>query len=224
MALRKVRDYVRANHLALIALFVALGGVSYAAVNLPASSVGTKQLKKNAVVSSKVKNQSLRRADFAAGQLPSGATGPQGPTGASGSPDTPAQVLSKLVQVDGAGSGLDADQVDSHSAACPANTILYVGMCFDSASRIAAAWSAAADICGNAGGMLPPLDVLRNFANLPGVFLGSNLAEAHWTSNIADGDGNDLTAFVVQDSGGFQTVSDPTSANQPYRCAYLLVR
>jgi hypothetical protein len=48
----------------------------------------------------------------------SGATGPQGPAGADGSPDTAAQVLAKLVTVDGVGSGLDADLLDgSHASA-----------------------------------------------------------------------------------------------------------
>ena len=47
-----------------------------------------------------------------------GAPGPQGPAGADGSPDTAAQVLAKLVSVDGSGSGLDADLLDgSHASA-----------------------------------------------------------------------------------------------------------
>jgi hypothetical protein len=58
---------------ALIALAVALGGTGYAAVSLPANSVGTKQLKKsavtrakvkaNAITGAKVKNDSLTRSD-----------------------------------------------------------------------------------------------------------------------------------------------------------------
>ena len=43
-----------ANVISVLALFVALGGVSYAAVTLPAHSVGTLQLKKNAVTLSKI--------------------------------------------------------------------------------------------------------------------------------------------------------------------------
>lgn len=42
--------------ISLIALFVALGGTTYAATNLPKNSVGTEQLKKNAVTSPKIKN------------------------------------------------------------------------------------------------------------------------------------------------------------------------
>lgn len=82
---------------ALIALFIALGGGAYAAVSLPANSVGSKQLKNGAVIesklannmvtSAKVKDRSLLAKDFAAGQLragPRGATGPQGATGRQG--------------------------------------------------------------------------------------------------------------------------------------------
>ena len=49
---------------AIIALVLSLGGTSYAAIVPPAGSVGTTQLKKNAVVSSKVKNGSLTTADI----------------------------------------------------------------------------------------------------------------------------------------------------------------
>ena len=66
-----------------LALMVALGGTAYAAT-LPRNSVGTKQLKANAVTSAKVKNKSLKAVDFASGQLPAGARGPQGPAGAPG--------------------------------------------------------------------------------------------------------------------------------------------
>ena len=67
---------------ALVSLIVALGGTSYAVVNLPKDSVGTKQLKKkavtapkvraNAITSPKVKDRSLLRRDFKKGHLPSG--------------------------------------------------------------------------------------------------------------------------------------------------------
>jgi hypothetical protein len=69
------------NVMSTLAVFIALGGASYAAVTLPKNSVGTKQLKKNAVTSSKVKNGSLLSKDFKAGQLPQG---PKGDTGAPG--------------------------------------------------------------------------------------------------------------------------------------------
>ena len=69
---------------ACIALTIALGGTSYAAVNLPRNSVGTAQLKKNVITSAKVKNFSLLRADFKRGQLPAGPRGPEGLQGPKG--------------------------------------------------------------------------------------------------------------------------------------------
>jgi hypothetical protein len=80
-----VRKPSPAMVVACLALFVALTGTSVAVVNvLPKNSVGTAQLKKDAVVSSKIKDASLKAVDFAAGQLPKGATGPTGATGAAG--------------------------------------------------------------------------------------------------------------------------------------------
>ena len=78
--------YLRRHAIALVALFFALGGTSYAVARLPRNSVGTAQLRKNAVISSKVKDRSLLGRDFKAGQLPAGPVGPTGPQGAPGAP------------------------------------------------------------------------------------------------------------------------------------------
>ena len=72
--------------IACLALLVALSGTAFAVTALPKGSVGAKQLKKNAVTSAKVKDGSLQGSDFAAGQLPAGATGAPGPAGVPGSP------------------------------------------------------------------------------------------------------------------------------------------
>lgn len=92
-----------ANVMATAAVFIALGGVSYAAVKLPKNSVGTAQIKSNAVNGSKIKSStitgsdvrngslsgadvqdgSLSQADFG-GALPAGAPGPKGDSGPQG--------------------------------------------------------------------------------------------------------------------------------------------
>jgi len=69
---------------ACLALAVALGGTGYAAIVLPANSVGTKQLKNGAVVATKVKMHSLVAENFKDGQLPSGPPGPKGADGLAG--------------------------------------------------------------------------------------------------------------------------------------------
>ena len=83
-----------ANVTATLALFLALGGISWAATSLPRNSVGATQLRKNAVTgtkikksavtSSKVKDGSLKAADLKKGTLLSGPTGPTGPAGPKG--------------------------------------------------------------------------------------------------------------------------------------------
>ncbi len=77
----RLAAYLRQHHLALLALFVALGGTSYAAVKLPAKSVGTAQLKSHAVTPAKLSASTIKRL-----KGNTGATGPQGPAGAQGQP------------------------------------------------------------------------------------------------------------------------------------------
>lgn len=61
----RVRDRLTyANVISTLCLFMLLGGAAYAATQVPKNSVGTKQLKKNAVTGSKVKNGSLSAADI----------------------------------------------------------------------------------------------------------------------------------------------------------------
>jgi hypothetical protein len=85
-----------ANVMATVALFVALGGSSYAALNLPKASVGPKQLKKNSVTSPKVKRGSLLASDFKASQRARlrGPRGPQGTQGVAG-PSGATKVISR---------------------------------------------------------------------------------------------------------------------------------
>jgi hypothetical protein len=82
------------NVIATLAVFIALGGSSYAAVTLSQNSVksghiGKGQVRKsdiakNAVTSSQVRDGSLLTKDFKAGQLATGASGNTGPSGPAG--------------------------------------------------------------------------------------------------------------------------------------------
>jgi len=62
MLKRRLRAPSPAFVISLIALFIALGGTTYAATGLPKNSVGTKQLKKSAVTGPKIKNKAVTAA------------------------------------------------------------------------------------------------------------------------------------------------------------------
>ena len=78
--MRRIRRHMSfANVISVIALFVALGGASYAAVTLPKNSVGAKQIKKravrnkhintNAVSASKIQRNSISSPKIADGSV-----------------------------------------------------------------------------------------------------------------------------------------------------------
>ncbi|MEX2032718.1 MAG: hypothetical protein WEA81_07610 [Dehalococcoidia bacterium] len=89
--LRRIHRPSPALAISCLALFVALGGTSFAAVALTKNSVRSQHIKNgqvkrvdlgtNAVTSAKVLDASLLAQDFAQGQLPAG---PKGDTGAAG--------------------------------------------------------------------------------------------------------------------------------------------
>jgi hypothetical protein len=110
----RLRRFTVQHCVGLLALFIALGGTSFAATRPPANSVGNKQLKRNAVTSAKIRNGqvkgpdirreavgteavadgSLLLEDFSAGALPAlrgpagakGEIGARGPKGDRGAP------------------------------------------------------------------------------------------------------------------------------------------
>jgi hypothetical protein len=96
----RIIGHLRGNAVGYVALFAALGGTSYAAVNLTPGSVRTGALANGAVTNSKLATSSvddrnlvkhsLTAADFKPGTLKSangaaGGAGPAGPAGADGS-------------------------------------------------------------------------------------------------------------------------------------------
>ncbi len=136
----------------LLALFVALGGTSYAAVVLPKNSVGTRQIKPggvknsdvagNAVTSRHVKDGSLLLSDFKPGLLVGGSVGPQGPRGAQGPKGDP-----------GAAGATGSPGVDTTS------------------DRLVGSWL----VSTNRGPTLPPLKSLQTFTEGGGLVTVQNL-------------------------------------------------
>jgi hypothetical protein len=138
----RLRSHIRQHIVGYIALFIALGGSSYAAVNLPRNSVTSREIARGAVGSSELKTNAvnsrkvhdLLREDFKDGELPGvgdpGSVGPvgppgsPGPTGARGPAGPPgpagvAQVQYALKGGENPGDYEDGFEVEVVKANCP---------------------------------------------------------------------------------------------------------
>jgi hypothetical protein len=98
-----------------LALFIALGGPSYASSLLPRNSVGPAQLRPSSVGSGEIKNGAVHLVDIASTTRKRlrGATGPQGPAGPAGAPG--ANAVSYFVSVSGAGEILRGNAGGKHA-------------------------------------------------------------------------------------------------------------
>jgi hypothetical protein len=124
---------------AFIALFVAIGGSSYAVTRLPRNSVGSTQLKRNAVTGAKVKNRSLTAADIKVASLAGVASAANATNATNAAHATAAAGLDRVTYVnqpgsvgpgtpdpDPNGAGVIAT-VGGASAACPPGTLVVGG-------------------------------------------------------------------------------------------------
>ena len=110
--MRRLRSHLTyANVMASVAVFVALGGTSYAVTQLPKNSVGSAQIRSGAVGTSEIRKSAIRSDDIkdrsvalrdisrGARDRLRGQTGPAGPQGPAGPPVAP---LSAAVDAGGA--------------------------------------------------------------------------------------------------------------------------
>jgi hypothetical protein len=109
--MKGVLSYIRGQHLALLALFFALGGTSFAATSarLPANTVGTRQVINGSLQTNDLSQTAQSALKGVRGPRgPAGAQGAQGATGAAGAQGVqgaPGQPATKLfVAVDSGGT------------------------------------------------------------------------------------------------------------------------
>ena len=193
-----------ANVTATLALFVALGGTGYAAMNLPRNSVGAGQLRRHAVTNSKlaahaVTGSRVRSDSLTGSQIKEGTLG-KVPAAASADHAGSADSASTL-------GGLSAAQLKDQ---CPAGTVLYAGSCFETAQRHPSGtdWASANRECAGAGRRLPDAGELLTFGRQTGI----NFTGFEWTSNTEDN-----THMMTADSGG-DTFLDQGAMAHPFRC------
>jgi len=200
-----------ANVMVTILALIVLGGGSAVAASqlqLGKNTIGSRQLKKQSVTTGKIANNAVNGAKVANGSL----------TGA----DINVNALGTVPAAASAGSAGNANTVGGHAAACPADTTLIRGLCFDTAAAEAPNLRSAAEACAVRGGYLPtPMQLLstKEVLNL-GTGVGSDkrftddvyskVGEGHYTTIVIDGAGN------IEE----QEIDQPAR----FTCVYPLVR
>jgi hypothetical protein len=200
-----------ANVMVTILAFFVLGGAgAYAAGQIGKDTVGSRQLKSKAVTTGKVAPNAINGSKVADGSL----------TGA----DIKLSALGTVPAAETASSAGDANTVGGHAAACPTNTILIRGTCFDSKSNGEAPnLLAAADRCAAKNGYLPTPVELYEAREV--LYLGSGIGtEKQFTNSYYyDASTGNFPSTVTVDGKGViaqQGVETPAE----YTCAYSLVR
>jgi hypothetical protein len=266
-ALRRLRRHLSyANVMATIAVFVALGGVSYAAATISGNklikgSVGAGKLKSGTLTSSQVKANSLTGSVIDESTLtivPSAQTANSATTATSattagsadtaksattaqsaataGSADTAKTATSaehalsadtatkatEAASADSATTAENADTVEGISAeelkvACPAETELFGGMCWDEDVQPGKNWIAASRACGDADGRLPSLSELVAYV------LGNSQVDGEtWTGEVSGlGPGNEELVFTRAEASSATAGALTTLLG--YRCLFYRV-
>jgi hypothetical protein len=128
MSSSKISIALAATALLVSVLFATPLGQAASRLVLPKNSVGSAQIKKNAVTGPKVKNGSLLAADFKAGQLPAGPQGSKGDPGAQGPKGDPgAPGATKVIRRVAGGPPVGAGGYSNANVSCEAGETLVGG-------------------------------------------------------------------------------------------------
>jgi hypothetical protein len=195
---RLVNHLSYANVVATLALIVALGGTSYAAIH-----IGSRQIVNNSVRSKDVRNGTLVGKDVRNKSLSGRDIEPGGIAG---------------LQVDEARLGpvpnalrFQGRVLDQLIVGCPDPNQLSGSLCIEKTPRPPAGFSTADSQCGDVRGRLPLFVELYNSGYDPTI--------PEWTSNILSATGDDVTTLVY---GGSTMASSVTNVSRPYRCVFPL--
>jgi len=214
-----------ANVMATIAVFVAFGGVSYAAATISGNklingTVGAGKLKNGTLTSTQVKADSLTGSvidESTLATVPSAQTATSAATAATAGSANTAKSAGTALTAENADTveGLSAKQLQ---VSCPAATELFGGMCWDIPERPLRNWILASKSCGEAGGRLPSLSELVAYTLRDGIQLNGE----HWSGEVSDlGPGSEEVAFTRTETASSTTPA--LTGNLSYRCLFYRV-
>ena len=182
-----------ANVVSTLALVLALGGVSYAAVKINGKSiknrtVGAAKIKKNSLTGTEINELKL-------GKVPSAAN---------------ADNATHATSADTVGGG------QSFKLSCPQGTTLAIGQCFETTLRAANTWSGANKTCGSVGRRLPTLSELES-ARQNNVAVGDAGNQYELTSTFVFANNPPTETIMAIDPAGNRLTLPPTDTKK-FRC------
>ncbi len=225
--------------IAVVALFVALGGSVYAAKRaridgrairaksipgnrLKPGSIAAKQLKPHSIPANRLKPGVIPRVaadapltgadinELTLGQVPSAAHADSADTARSA---VDAQTALNAV------NAVDAQTVNGHSVGCLPDTRPFAGACWETSVSSDVNAPTAARKCAGRGGELPEALALAAFAEEPGVNLDSG---DEWSSDIPVFTGLDTYGVATVSAGG-EINSSLSTNTHAYRCVIPLI-
>jgi hypothetical protein len=226
----RVGRYLRQHHLALLALFIALGGTSYAAASVQKNSVGTKQLKNGAVTTKKIANGAVNASKINV----AGLTVPNALHASSADNAMNAMNATNATQATNATNATDATHAaDAANAdqlggfppsafhdSCPSGTTLAAADLCVTTTNVGTAgsgentWTGALTDCAALGLRLPsPAEAFLLVSTTP-VNLG------YWTDDFFQDSGTALALVFTHDSNtpAGRLNNQAATADQPVRC------
>jgi hypothetical protein len=214
---------------AVLALFVALGGSVYAAKKgkidgraIRAKSIPGNRLKPRSIGANRLKPGVLRAAfptpltgvdinELTLGQVPNAAHADTADTAQSA---VDAQTALNAV------NAVDAQTVNGHSVGCLPGTREFAGACWETSKNEAAVDApTAARKCAAKGGTLPDALELAAFAEEPGINLD---AGDEWSAELMNFSGPNAYGVVTVSASSVVDL-DLSTATHAYRCVIPLI-
>ena len=242
MLKRAVSKLSYANVVGTLALFVALGGTTFAATQLHGSQIKPGTVTGKQIRSGSVPGADLRRNSVTGKQVMEAKLGTV-PRAKVATVADRAALADRAAVADRsaiADSAKDAARATSAATAdtatiatdsqrlgglpgsdyvdhCEVGTRAYAGVCIETTSRAGATWPVAARICGDAGGRLPSLGELEGFRQQPGITLGAPEHTSTFVDNNWIDPGGEYT-IGLYDNGTRAAGFAYGSSSGAYRC------
>jgi hypothetical protein len=224
-----IRQNAPALVVALLALFVALGGSVYAASKIDGHSIRKKSLPGNRIKPHSIPANRLKPGVLKGARLTGPLTGAeinevtlgQVPSAAHADFADNAQSSVDAQTALNAVNAVDAQKVNGHTAGCLEGTQSFAGACWQSSSSEYDATAAeAAEACAAQGGALPEPLEFSAFAQLPGVAIDEG---DEWAGDVTTVSGpNAYAAVTVSDTGVIDVAL--STEELEFRCVFPLVR